>query len=295
MRTQKPRILIRKDGCDLAFCHLRFTKALRNYVNKRREDGCMITQTALCQNLADHLCLSLDSINNYRKGHNGPASIGVVQDMAAYLELEWTELMKEVSPMSEKMVEKEIAEKKKLEAEKKQMDKEKENAEPAAAQTYQLSEYEINASWTAVREVYKALLFFVSFFEGDYSVELDLEDASADPVIMAYEHCWTVLHKQMLDIPHSTYENLKELIRELQYWIYGLPVYDIDDYDPAEELEKLRYFDSLWYLELKEEFEVEENAWKDRVTTWVVREFYEAVRQILKNYIPREPAVGDAC
>lgn len=321
MRTQKPRILIRKDGCDLAFCHLRFKKALRNYVNKRREDGCMITQTALCQNLADHLCLSLDSINNYRKGHNGPASIGVVQDMAAYLELEWTELMKEVSPMSEKMVEKEIAEKKKLEAEKreiaekkkmesvekelaeenrteaekKQMDKEKENAEPADAHTYQLSEYEIKASWTAVREVYKALLIFVSFFEGDYSVELDLEDASADPVIMAYERCWTVLHTQMLDIPHSTYEELEELIRELRYWIYGLPAYDIDDYDPAEELEKLKFCGSLQYLELNEEFEVEENAWKDRVTTWVVREFYEAVRQILKNYIPREPAVGDAC
>ena len=126
MRTQKPRILTRKDGRELAFCHLKFRKALSNYVNKRRDEGLKITQTELSQNLADHLCLSLDSINNYKKGHNGPASIEVVQNMAAYLELEWTELMKEVSPMAEmKMAEKEMAEKKKIEAEKKESNKER--------------------------------------------------------------------------------------------------------------------------------------------------------------------------
>ena len=295
MKTQKPRILIRKDGRDLAFCHLKFRKALSGYVNKRREDGFRITQTDLCQNLADHLCLSTDSINNYKKGHNGPASIGVVQDMAAYLELEWTELMKEVSPMTEKkMVEKEMAEKKKMEAVEKEMAKTKENVEPTAANTYRLTKYEKKAAWRAARKVYKALLDFVSYFEGDYTVELDLEDASSDPIIRSYNYCWTILHKHMLDIPHSTYESLEELIRELQYWIYGLPEYDSNNYDPAEELEKLRYFRSLWYLELNEEFEEEESEWKDRVTTWVVREFYETIHQILKNYIPREQAAGDA-
>ena len=296
MRTQKPRILTRKDGRELAFCHLKFRKALSNYVNKRRDEGLKITQTELSQNLADHLCLSLDSINNYKKGHNGPASIEVVQNMAAYLELEWTELMKEVSPMAEKkMAEKEMAEKKKIEAEKKESNKEKVNAEPLDTDTYQLTEYEKMAAWTAVREVYKALLIFVSFFEGDYSVELDLEDSSSDPIIRSYNYCWTILHKHMLDIPCNTYENLEELIRELQYWIYGLPEYDINNYDPAEELEKLRYFESLWYLELNEEFEEEDNEWKERVTVLVVNEFYKAIRQILRNYIPREPAAGSAC
>ena len=296
MRTQKPRILTRKDGRELAFCHLKFRKALSNYVNKRRDEGLKITQTELSQNLADHLCLSLDSINNYKKGHNGPASIEVVQNMAAYLELEWTELMKEVSLMAEmKMAEKEMAEKKKIEAEKKESNKEKVNTEPLDTNTYQLTEYEKMAAWTAVREVYKALLVFVSFFEGDYSVELDLEDSSSDPIIRSYNYCWTILHKHMLDIPSNTYENLEELIRELQYWIYGLPEYDINNYDPAEELEKLRYFESLWYLELNEEFEEEDNEWKERVTAFVVNEFYKAIRQILKNYIPREPAAGSAC
>ena len=296
MSTQKPRILTRKDGRELAFCHLKFRKALSNYVNKRRDEGLKITQTELSQNLADHLCLSLDSINNYKKGHNGPASIEVVQNMAAYLELEGTELMKEVSPMAEKkMAEKEMAEKKKIEAEKKESNKEKVNAEPLDTDTYQLTEYEKMAAWTAVREVYKALLIFVSFFEGDYSVELDLEDSSSDPIIRSYNYCWTILHKHMLDIPSNTYENLEELIRELQYWIYGLPEYDINNYDPAEELEKLRYFESLWYLELNEEFEEEDNEWKERVTVLVVNEFYKAIRQILRNYIPREPAAGSAC
>lgn len=296
MRTQKPRILAKKDGRELAFCHLKFRKALSNYVNKRRDEGCKITQTELSQNLADHLCLSLDSINNYKKGHNGPASIEVVQDMAAYLELEWTELMKEVSPMAEmKMAEKEMSEKIKIETEKKEPNKGKVNAEPLDINTYQLTEYEKMAAWTAVREVYKALLIFVSFFEGDYSVELDLEDSSSDPIIRSYNYCWTILHKHMLDIPCNTYEKLEELIRELQYWIYGLPEYDINNYDPAEEIEKLRYFESLWYLELNEEFEEEDNEWKERVTSFVVNEFYKAIRQILKNYIPREPAAGGAC
>ena len=61
-----------------------------------------ITQTELCQKLADHLNLSQDSIDNYRKGYNGPASIEVVKDIAGYLEVEWTELMKEVTPMADK-------------------------------------------------------------------------------------------------------------------------------------------------------------------------------------------------
>ena len=74
MRTRRPRCLIRQDGRDLAFCHLKFRKALSRYIDKRRDEGRRITQTQLCQNLADHLHLSQDSIDNYRKGYNGPAS-----------------------------------------------------------------------------------------------------------------------------------------------------------------------------------------------------------------------------
>ena len=102
MRTRRPRSLIRQDGRDLAFCHIKFRTALRRHVDKRRDEGVRITQTELCQKLADHLNLSQDSIDNYRKGYNGPASIEVVKDIAGYLEVEWTELMKEVTPMADK-------------------------------------------------------------------------------------------------------------------------------------------------------------------------------------------------
>ena len=102
MRTRRPRSLIRQDGHDLAFCHIKFRTALRRHVDKRRDEGVRITQTELCQKLADHLNLSQDSIDNYRKGYNGPASIEVVKDIAGYLEVEWTELMKEVTPMADK-------------------------------------------------------------------------------------------------------------------------------------------------------------------------------------------------
>ena len=102
MRTRRPRSLIRQDGRDLAFCHIKFRTALRRHVDKRRDEGVRITQTELCQKLADHLNLSQDSIDNYRKGYNGPASIEVVKDIADYLEVEWTELMKEITPMADK-------------------------------------------------------------------------------------------------------------------------------------------------------------------------------------------------
>lgn len=296
MRAQKPRILIRQEGCDLAFCHLKFRKALSDYVNKQRDEGYRITQTELIQDLADHLHLSQDSINNYKKGHNGPASIGVVRDIAAYLGVEWIELMKEVSPMAEKKIDgKEMAEKIMTKTEKKSDDKTVGKTVTASTGTCQLTEFEKRSAWNAVREVYKALLVFVMFFEGDHSVVLDLDDSSADPIIRSYNYCRTILHKNMLDIPDNTYEQLHELIGEMQYWIYGLPDNGIDEDSEESNPDELTYFRKLYLLELNDEFETEYSEWAERVTAWVVDEFYMAIRHILKNYIPREPAARGAC
>jgi len=44
------------------------------------------------------------------------------------------------------------------------------------------------------------------------------------------------------------------------------------DLSPIIILKKM-YLKSLWYLELKEEFEEEENDWKDCMTALVVNEF----------------------
>ena len=286
MKTQKPRILIRENDRDLAFCHLKFRKALSSYVNKQRSSGHVLTQTELIQNIADRLHLSLDSINNYKKGHNGPAGIDVVKEMAAYLELDWTELMKEVSPM---------AEKKMVEMEKKIENTSEKQETPANSSAYHLTEFEKQSAWSAVREVYKALLVYVSFFEGDSSVELDPEDSLSDPIIRSYDYCWTILHKHMLDIPDHTYDKLVELIEEMRFWIYGLPAVDIDHYDPQDDSFELHYFGRLRYLELNEEMGVDYDECKEQVTKWVVEDFYRFIRSILKNYIPREPAAGDGC
>ena len=286
MKTQKPRILIRENDRDLAFCHLKFRKALSSYVNKQRSSGHVLTQTELIQNIADRLHLSLDSINNYKKGHNGPAGIDVVKEMAAYLELDWTELMKEVSPM---------AEKKMVEMEKKIENTSEKQETPANSSAYHLTEFEKQSAWSAVREVYKALLVYVSFFEGDSSVELDPEDSLSDPIIRSYDYCWTILHKHMLDIPDHTYDKLAELIEEMRFWIYGLPAVDIDHYDPQDDSFELHYFGQLRYLELNEEMGVDYDECKEQVTKWVVEDFYRFIRSILKNYIPREPAAGDGC
>ena len=240
MRTRRPRSLIRQDGYDLAFCHLRFRKALSRYIDKRRDEGTRITQTQLCQNIADHLYLSQDSIDNYRKGYNGPAT-------------------------------------------------ETNNAAP-------LTEYEKASAWLAVRDVYKALQVFVSFFEGDYSIVLDLNDTSSDPVIRTYNYCWKVLHRNSLDIPDQTYEKLEELIKELGYWIYGVPEEPIDDGIVAiEKGIRMDYFANLFALDLSDEMEIEESEWAERVTSWLVDDFYDVIRRILRNYIPREPAVGMGC
>ena len=299
MRTQRPRSLIRQDGYDLAFCHLKFRKALSCYVNKRRDEGVRITQTELCQALADHLHLSQDSINNYRKGHNGPASIEVVRNMAEYLEVEWTELMKEVTPMADKkMIEMEKKIEKNTGRKAIRQEEQPLPAESILAENNMdapLTEFEKASAWNAVRDVYKSLLVFVSFFEGDYSVVLDLDDTSSDPVIRSYNYCWKVLHRNMLDIPDQTYEKLNQLIKELGYWIYDIPEPFENDFVTVDSGIRMDYFANLFVLELSDEMEVEESEWAERVTSWLVEDFYDSVRQILKEFIPREPAAGMGC
>ena len=307
MRTRRPRSLIRQDGRDLAFCHIKFRTALRRHVDKRRDEGVRITQTELCQKLADHLNLSQDSIDNYRKGYNGPASIEVVKDIADYLEVEWTELMKEVTPMADKkMAEKKMTVNKSNE---KNITNEASRQETPASPVEQttpevnfsnnaapLTEFEKASAWLAVRDVYKAMCVFVSFFEGDHSVVLDLEDSGSDPIIRCYDYCWKVLHRNLLDIPDQTYEKLYELIKELGYWVYGLPEDPVDDdFVTVDKGIRMDYFANLFALELSDEMEVEESEWAEKVTAWLVDDYYDAIRQILKNFIPREPAAGMGC
>ena len=319
MRTRRPRSLIRQDGRDLAFCHIKFRTALRRHVDKRRDEGVRITQTELCQKLADHLNLSQDSIDNYRKGYNGPASIEVVKDIADYLEVEWTELMKEITPMADKKmtVNKSIEKNITNEASRQetpaspveQTTPEQTTPEvafsPAGQTTPEvnfsnnaapLTEFEKASAWLAVRDVYKAMCVFVSFFEGDHSVVLDLEDSGSDPIIRCYDYCWKVLHRNLLDIPDQTYEKLYELIKELGYWVYGLPEEPVDDdFVTVEKGIRMDYFANLFALELSDEMEVEESEWAEKVTAWLVDDYYDAIRQILKNFIPREPAAGMGC
>ena len=331
MRTRRPRSLIRQDGRDLAFCHIKFRTALRRHVDKRRDEGVRITQTELCQKLADHLNLSQDSIDNYRKGYNGPASIEVVKNIAGYLEVEWTELMKEVTPMADKkMAEKKMTVNKSNE---KNITNEASRQETPASPVEQttpevafspagqtapevafspagqttpevnfsnnaapLTEFEKASAWLAVRDVYKAMCVFVSFFEGDHSVVLDLEDSGSDPIIRCYDDCWKVLHRNLLDIPDQTYEKLYELIKELGYWVYGLPEEPVDDdFVTVDKGIRMDYFAKLFALELSDEMEVEESEWAEKVTAWLVDDYYDAIRQILKNFIPREPAAGMGC
>ena len=326
MRTRRPRSLIRQDGRDLAFCHIKFRTALRRHVDKRRDEGVRITQTELCQKLADHLNLSQDSIDNYRKGYNGPASIEVVKDIADYLEVEWTELMKEVTPMAEKKMTVNKSIEKNITNEASRQETPASPVEqttpevafspagqtapevafsPAGQTTPEvnfsnnaapLTEFEKASAWLAVRDVYKAMCVFVSFFEGDHSVVLDLEDSGSDPIIRCYDYCWKVLHRNLLDIPDQTYEKLYELIKELGYWVYGLPEEPVDDdFVTVDKGIRMDYFANLFALELSDEMEVEESEWAEKVTAWLVDDYYDAIRQILKNFIPREPAAGMGC
>ena len=331
MRTRRPRSLIRQDGRDLAFCHIKFRTALRRHVDRRRDQGVRITQTELCQKLADHLNLSQDSIDNYRKGYNGPASIEVVKDIACYLEVEWTELMKEVTPMADrKMTEKKMTVNKSNEKNiTNEASRQETPASPveqttpevafsaagqttpevaisAAGQTTPevnfsnnaapLTEFEKASAWLAVRDVYKAMCVFVSFFEGDHSVVLDLEDSGSDPIIRCYDYCWKVLRRNLLDIPDQTYKQLYELIKELGYWVYGLPEEPVDDdFVTVDKGIRMDYFANLFALELSDEMEVEESEWAEKVTAWLVDDYYDAIRHILKNFIPREPAAGMGC
>ncbi len=278
MITQKPRILIRQDGRNLAFCHLKFRKALSTYVTGSNSAGRKLTKTELRQDLAEHLCLSEESINNYAKGYNGPAGIEIVQKMAAYLEMDWTELMKEVSTMTDEV------NRKMVEMENRKETNTAHPQEKAGDSSCPITDFERMTAWNAVREIYKALRVFVMFFEGDHSVILDLKDSSSDPIIRSYYYCWTILHKNMLDIPDSVYNDLEALLRELRYWIYGLP----ENEHEMDTKPKLQYFGRIFFLELNDEFETEYSEWAEQVTYWLVQDFYSVIRVIFKNYIPRE-------
>ena len=125
---------------------------------------------------------------------------------------------------------------------------------------------------------------------------LDLEDSGSDPIIRCYDYCWKVLRRNLLDIPDQTYEQLHELIKELGYWVYGLPEEPVDDdFVTVDKGIRMDYFANLFALELSDEMEVEESEWAEKVTAWLVDDYYDAIRQILKNFIPREPAAGMGC
>ena len=58
---------------------------------------------------------------------------------------------------------------------------------------------------------------------------------------------------------------------------------------------RMDYFANLFVLDLSDEMEVEKSEWAERVTAWLVDDFYDETRKILKNFIPREPEAGMGC
>jgi len=283
MKSQRSRILAQIDGKDLAFCHQNLRKALNEYKNKKNANGEGITKTDLRQHLADRLNLSPESIKNYEQGYNGPMDVDTVKKMAEYLELDWTALMKEVSPMAEKKM--------------MEMEKSIENAmrlrqTVAEDKSYLMSEFERKAAWKAVRKVYKAMRNYVSLFEECVLVPAFMEEQGVDTVVSCYRYCEEVMHKNMLDIPEHTYNLLWEFLEELRYWIFGLPGSDFDEKgylisDPVEH--ELHYFPQLnMFGVLDENDGVNPIEWADHLTRLMVDAFYEQIGSVLNDYRPRE-------
>ena len=284
MRSRRSRILIHTDGKDLAFCHQKLKIAINDYVIRKNSEGTKITRTELRQELADHLNLSPESIKNYVQGYNGPMDIETVKRMADYLETDWIALMKEISP---------IAEKRMSEIEKSMERASKTYPSTGGSRSCLMSEFEKTAAWNAVREVYQAMRGFVSYFEGEFDVPVCLDDEGVDDILASYRYCWDVMHKNMLDIPKSTYDALKRFLSELRYWIYGLPEAEYDEYgimisEPKEY--DLTYFNQLNLVGvLNEEDGIDPFEWADYVTGQLIDTFYSQIGSVLMDYRPRDP------
>ena len=298
MRSQKSRIMISLDNRDLAFSHLKFKNAMNTYLYRKTAEGIRMTKTDLRQDLANHLNLSPEAIKNYVQGYNGPADIEMVKKMAAYLEMDCTELMKEVSTMAEnKMKEMEV----KTEQITEQKTVQDHSTLPAVANNnavYEISEYERAISWKAVREVYNAMRYFVSYFEGEMDVVVDSRDDAYPAIVHSYNACWDTMHKYMLDIPMKTYDELKVLLTDLEYWIYGNPSELFEENDEVKSGghgHEFVYFKQINLLDLFEELNMDPLDMIEHVTRLVINEFYDSIREILKNYIPREPAASAVC
>ena len=168
---------------------------------------------------------------------------------------------------------------------------------PANNVAYEISEYERQISWKAVREVYNAMCCFVSYFGGEIDVAVDPRDESYTAIVHSYNVCWDTMHQYMLDIPVKTYNELKVFLTDLKYWIYGAPseLYEEDgELKSVENVHELVYFKQLNMLDLFEEMDADPFELAEYVTGLVINEFYDSVREILKDYIPREPAASAA-
>ena len=284
MKSQKPRILIQKNGIDMAFSHQKLNIAMNNYIVQKREEGIRVSKTDLRQNLADHLNLSPEAIKNYVHGYNGPMDVVAVQKMGEFLGVEWIELMKEVSPMTEKKI---IDIENSIELEKEA------KTTSSSSKEYFVGEYDQITARNAVVSVYHAMQNFVSYFGGEFDVPLNMKDEGVNDIIAAYHYCWQVMHHNMLDIPENTYRTLCAFLKELKYWIYGLPGAEYDEFgimteEPSEY--NLTYFGQLKMAGLLgEEDDVDPFEWAEYVTGLLIDTFYSEIAVILNAYRPQEP------
>jgi len=124
-----------------------------------------------------------------------------------------------------------------------------------------------------VKEVYWDLVRVVRVFQE----QKGFKDSSPETLSTVNQMCEEIVDKirfNMLDMPERTHNDLMECVREIQqYWIGGKPcsIWDITTYGKFAGDRDL----------------ADDEVVKDYVNELVV-EFYDGIRDILKEYIVRE-------
>lgn len=201
MISKKFKVLEVKDGQGYVFDSFAFKTSVRNYVANKKSAGEHFSIEKAKVELANVVCISIDSITNWMYGRNGVADLESLKKIAEYLDVDYTQMLR-------------------VEEEKKMVD------------NNIVSEVNMDKTKDVLRSVYQKMAIFMDIaarcVRFDYSREFFDE----------YEHYYLeaerVLHLSLLDIPVSIYNKLNDVLSELKVYMYGLEGEPLDLWDTTE-------------------------------------------------------------
>ena len=247
MTKRKFKVLTDMDGKEYRFSSLAFKNCIRKKVLSDKDKGIKSSGEIVKSIIAEKLCVSVDAVKNWQCGHNGPADIEMVKEIASVLEIEYKELLEE-----EKMM---------------------------LADTTQmlLPEFpDMSSTKDVIRIIYHKMVDFMHSaeetccFQGEF-----ISEAEYWGYCSYYDELVKLIHKSMLDIPECIYNDLLKIVEvDFKLYLCGIDA-GVEIWDTCEYLD---------FVEEKGYTQWEERSMREYFRR-INDDFYKNIREILKDYI----------